>query len=203
MTGGTLKPFGSTEDMSFFQVDISLGGEILHHVPERLRHRMIIDFQCIDCISYRKIDQFREWMMNRWNEIPPEGHEAFLSRFVLFLKNQTVAIGESSPTISFKVKTFSDIYKKRFIKIIYNVDYLLITSLFKITNVLSRSPIWSTLIHTLGLTVSNFENPILLEFPDTDPVKNEKVFEKRLVCKVNFHLPSDLEYGSLPNSLLL
>ena len=59
------------------------------------------------------------------------------------------------------------------------------------------------LIHNLGLTVSCFETPITLEFPDFDPVINKVIFEKRLVCKVNFHLPNDLEYGSLPNTLLL
>lgn len=89
--------------MSFFQVDLGFQPGTLNLLPENLRHRLIIDFQCIDCISYKKIDRLREWMMNRWNEVPSDGHEAFLARFALFLGRQTVAIGESSPTISFKV----------------------------------------------------------------------------------------------------
>ena len=96
--------------MSFFQVDLGFRTEALAFMPDRLRDRIIIDFRCIDCISYRKIDQFREWMMARWNEIPEEGREAFLNKFALFIKTQTVAIGESSSTISFKVNIFFLVY---------------------------------------------------------------------------------------------
>ena len=88
---------------SFFQVDLSSRRETLGFLPEHLRNRTIIDFRCIDNIPYRKLDTFRQWMMNRWDEIPEDGKEAFFNGFLRFLKEQTVVIGESSPSISFKV----------------------------------------------------------------------------------------------------
>ena len=100
---------------SFFQTDLGFRNEALAFMPNEFRDRVIIDFRCIDCISYRKIDQFREWMSLRWHEIPADGREAFLNRFVLFIKNQKVAIGESSPTISFKVNIFILIFTLYFL----------------------------------------------------------------------------------------
>ena len=95
--------------MSFFQVDLEPRPETLGFLPSNLRHRLIIDFRCIDNISWRKIQQFREWMMARWQEIPADGQEAFMNGFLSFINNQTVVIGEKSSSITFKVlfRTFS------------------------------------------------------------------------------------------------
>ena len=89
--------------MSFFQVDLEPRRETLGFLPSNFRHRIIIDFRCIDNVAWRKIQKFREWMMARWQEIPSAGHEAFLNGFLSFITNETVVIGEKSSSISFKV----------------------------------------------------------------------------------------------------
>ena len=90
---------------SFFQVDLGMGPEALSFLPNNLQHRFLIDFRAIGNVSWKVIDQTRKWMKEKWAELPPDGVDAFLNRFVLHIKTQKVSLGEISSSISFKVKT--------------------------------------------------------------------------------------------------
>ena len=91
---------------SFFQIDLGMAPEALSFLPNNLQHRFLIDFRAIGNVSWKTINQTRQWMREKWAEIPPDGVDAFLSRFILHIKTQKVSLGEISSTISFKVKMF-------------------------------------------------------------------------------------------------
>ena len=88
---------------SFFQADLGMAPEAFGFLPNKLQHRFLIDFQATGNVSWKVIEKTRNWMAEKWSQVPPDGVEAFLNRFVLHLKTQTVSLGEMSATLSYKV----------------------------------------------------------------------------------------------------
>ena len=102
---------------TFFQVDMGHRPETVGFLPLHLQSRFIINFKTSTHISYRQYQALEKWLKIKWNELPVDAKEAFFNRIVLFIKTQTVALGEKSTNFSFKVNlsftsnTFqSDIY---------------------------------------------------------------------------------------------
>lgn len=90
---------------SFFQLDMGPPAEVLGLLPHDLQHRFIIDFCCTGNVPWKIQTRLQNWMSTRWKEVPEDGMTAFFNRFLTHIKTQTVSLGESSSSISFKVKS--------------------------------------------------------------------------------------------------
>ena len=88
---------------SFFQLDIGMAPEVYSFLPIHLQHRFFINFRATGNVSWKLLETIRKWMKSKWAEIPDEGIEAFFNKFLTHIKTQTVSLGESSPSITFKV----------------------------------------------------------------------------------------------------
>ena len=88
---------------TFFQFDMGHRPETVGFLPAHLQSRFIINFKTTSQISYRQFAALETWFKTKWADLPGEAREAFFNRILLFIKTQTVAIGEKSSNFSFKV----------------------------------------------------------------------------------------------------
>ena len=93
-------------DQSFFQLDIGMSPEVYSFLPGHLQHRFLINFRAVGNVSWKTLELIRNWMKQRWSEVPEDGTEAFFNKFLTHIKTQKVSLGETSPAITFKVHFF-------------------------------------------------------------------------------------------------